>query len=81
MEGIINATTIKTHDKISIKYNKYSKSILEKIGDCVFHGGTGLPVISNQKMNDYLKDLAELAGLDSSMTQFYYQNGGRIEER
>lgn len=65
VDGVINITTVKTHDKIAIELNKYSKSILEKYKDCVFPGGTVLPVISNQKMNDYLKELAELAGLNA----------------
>ena len=80
VDGVINMTTVKTHDKISIELNKYSKAILEKYKDCVFPGGTVLPVISNQKMNDYLKELAELAGLNAPVTQIYYQNGERIEE-
>ena len=55
--GVISVTTVKTHDKISIELNKYSKSILDKYKDCIFPSGTVLPVISNQKMNDYLKEL------------------------
>lgn len=31
-------------------------------------------------MNDCLKELAELAGLNAPVTQIYYQNGERIEE-
>jgi len=80
VDGVINVTTVKTHDKISIEMNKYSKAILEKYKDCVFPSGTVLPVIRNQKMNDYLKELAELAGLNAPVTQIYYQNGERIEE-
>ena len=78
--GVISVTTVKTHDKISIELNKYSKSILDKYKDCIFPGGTVLPVISNQKMNDYLKELAELAGINAPVTQIYYKNGERIEE-
>ncbi len=32
-----------------------------------------LPVITNQKMNDYLKELAELAGIDEPVRQTYYR--------
>ena len=32
-----------------------------------------LPVITNQKMNDYLKELAELADIDEPVRQTYYR--------
>ena len=80
VDGVINITTVKTHDKIAIELNDYSKAILDKYEGMVFPGGTALPVISNQKMNDYLKELAELAGLNAPVTQIYYKNGERIEE-
>ena len=80
VDGVINLTTVKTHDKIAIELNDYSKAILDKYDGMVFPGGTALPVISNQKMNDYLKELAELAGLNTPVTQIYYKNGERIEE-
>ena len=80
VDGVINLTTIKTHDKIAIELNDYSKAILDKYEGMVFPGGTALPVISNQKMNDHLKELAELAGLNAPVTQIYYKNGERIEE-
>ena len=80
VDGVINLTTVKTHDKIAIELNDYSKAILDKYESMVFPGGAALPVISNQKMNDYLKELAELAGLNAPVTQIYYKNGERIEE-
>ena len=80
VDGVINLTTVKTHDKIAIELNDYSKAILDKYEGMAFPGGTALPVISNQKMNDYLKELAELAGLNAPVTQIYYKNGERIEE-
>ena len=39
-----------------------------------------LPVITNQKMNDYLKELAELAGIDEPVRQTYYRGNERIDE-
>ena len=45
---------------IAIELNDYSKAILDKYEGMVFPGGTALPVISNQKMNDYLKELASM---------------------
>ena len=37
------------------------------------------PVICNQKMNDYLKELAELAGIDEPVRETYYKGNERID--
>lgn len=60
--SIIHLTTIKTNDNLKINLNKYSSAILEKYKDIAFPGDKALPVISNQKSNEYLKDVCELAG-------------------
>ncbi|MCC9168632.1 site-specific integrase [Pontibacter harenae] len=39
-----------------------------------------LPVLSNQKMNDYLKELGELAGLDEPTSVTSRRGGERIED-
>lgn len=79
-DGVITVTTVKTHDKVSIELNKYSQAILDKYKNNSIPGGPVFPVISNQKMNDYLKEIAELAGLNAPVTQIYYKNGKRVEE-
>lgn len=56
-DDYIIVTTVKTSDTIKIDLNKYSKSILDKYKD--YEGETALPVISNQKMNDRLKDICK----------------------
>jgi integrase len=61
----IEITTIKTTDYLKIELNKHSRSIHDKYKDVPFKGDKVLPVISNQKMNDYLKELCELAGIDA----------------
>ncbi len=38
-----------------------------------------LPVISNQKMNDYLKELSKLAGIDELIRETYYKGNERID--
>ena len=63
-EDHIEVTTIKTSDSLVIELNKHSKAILEKYQDVVFEHDKALPVITNQKMNEYLKELAELAGIN-----------------
>ena len=56
--------SVKTADSLIIELNKHSRSILEKYENVVFEKDKALPVISNQRMNDYLKELAEMAGID-----------------
>jgi integrase/gas vesicle protein len=58
---IINVVTIKTNDLLKINLNKYSSAILKKYEGIEFPGGKALPVISNQKSNEYLKEVCELA--------------------
>ena len=59
-EDEIILTVIKTGERLTVPLNNYSKDILTKY--------TGnhkpLPMISNQKMNDYLKELGELVGIN-----------------
>jgi site-specific recombinase XerD len=69
----IDFTTVKTRDRLVIGLNAYSRSILNK-----YNGG--LPnVISNQKMNDYLKELGKLCGIDSTEHQTKFIGSKRVE--
>lgn len=79
-EDHIEVTTIKTSDSLVIELNKHSKAILEKYQDVVFELDKALPVITNQKMNEYLKELAELAGINEPIRQTYYKGNERIDE-
>lgn len=76
----IEVTTVKTSDSLIIELNNHSKAILDKYKDVVFEDDKVLPVITNQKMNDYLKELAELAGIDEPIRQTYYRGNERIDE-
>lgn len=76
----IEMTTVKTSDSLIIELNNHSKAILNKYKDVVFEDDKVLPVITNQKMNDYLKELAELAGIDEPVRQTYYRGNERIDE-
>lgn len=38
-----------------------------------------LPVISNQKMNEYLKELGELAGINEKITETYFIGNKRYD--
>jgi len=79
-ENHIEITTIKTADSLIIDLNNHSKSILDKYKDAHFENDKALPVISNQKMNDYLKELAEIAEIDEPVREVYYKGNERVEE-
>ena len=76
----IEVTTVKTSDSLIIELNNHSKAILDKYKDVAFEDDKVLPVITNQKMNDYLKELAKLAGIDEPVRQTYYRGNERIDE-
>ena len=76
----IEVTTVKTSDSLIIELNNHSKAILDKYKDVAFEDDKVLPVITNQKMNDYLKELAELAGIDEPVRQTYYRGNERIDD-
>lgn len=76
----IEITTIKTADSLIIELNNHSKSILEKYKEVHFENNKVLPVITNQKMNDYLKELAELAEINELVGETYYKGNQRIDQ-
>jgi len=69
----IYITTQKTNDRLPIDLNSFAKEILEKYEEENIAGGLALPVISNQKMNHYLKDLCELCGFNDAITRVCYR--------
>lgn len=77
---ILYTTTQKTNDRLPIDLNSFAKAILDKYKDCDFPGGLALPVISNQKMNDYIKDVCELCEFTEPITKIFIQGGERVEE-
>lgn len=78
-ETAINITTIKTHDTLTIELNKYSKAILKKYEGIVFPNDKALPVITNQKMNNYLKELGKICGIDDPITITQYKGTQRVD--
>lgn len=79
-DSYISLTTIKTADSIKIELNKYSRAILDKYAHEQYPGNLALPVISNQKMNDDLKEVGKLCGIDQPITITYYRGNERIDE-
>jgi integrase len=79
-ENHIVIVTQKTAENIKIELNKYSRAILEKYRPVNFKNDLALPVISNQKMNDYVKELCQLAGFDEMLKIVYFVDNERKEE-
>jgi integrase len=78
--GFIQITTVKTADTLKIELNKYAASILKKYSGQSFPYERVLPVLSNQRMNEHLKDMAEIIGFNSPETITYYKGNERIDE-
>lgn len=79
-DGILYITTQKTNDRIPIDLNAFTKEILDKYAKEQFPDNRALPVISNQKMNKYLKDLGELCGFKDPIKRVCFRGGKRVEE-
>jgi integrase len=79
-EDHILVVTKKTADGIKIELNKYSKAILDKYKDVKFENSKALPVISQQRMNDHLKTIGKIAGINDSQRIVYFKKKERIEE-
>lgn len=77
---ILYVTTQKTNDRLPINLNSFAKEILDKYKNEKFPGDLALPVISNQKMNKYLKTLCELCEINEPITETYYRATQRVEE-
>lgn len=74
----IDLYTQKTKDKIRIPIISHARKILEKYKDN--EGVYVFSVPSNQKLNDYIKEAAELAGLDREVVETYFIGTQRYEE-
>ncbi len=79
-DEVFDVTTIKTADSLRIDFNTISRAIINKYKDVPIPGGKALPVISNQKMNDELKELCMLAGIDEPFRDTYYIGKDRYDD-
>jgi integrase len=78
-DDYIEITTIKTCDSLRIDLNKHSKAILDKYKMFEFPNGKALPVISNQRSNEYIHLLCKEAKIDEQVMQTYYKGNDRID--
>ncbi len=78
VDGYLDICTEKTDDKLHISLNEYAQEIIDKYS--WYKGDTVFPVPSNQKLNDYLKEAAKIAGLDREIVQVYFKGNTRYED-
>ena len=76
----ISVVTQKTVDGLIIELNKYSRAILKKYENIGLPNDKALPVISNVKMNEHLKVMGEMAGIDEPTRVVYFKGNVRHEE-
>ncbi len=74
----ISVITQKTVAPLYIELNDFSTQLLKKYEALPIE--KALPVISNQKMNEYLKELGELAGITAPTKIVHFRNNHRSEE-
>lgn len=79
-EDCIILTTKKTDTEVKIELNDYSRAILEKYKDAILPNNSALPVVSNQKYNQFLKDVALQCGITAPYKHTYYIGNTRKEE-
>lgn len=72
-EDELKITIQKTRETISIPLSEYAREILTR-------NNFNLPVISNQKTNDYLKELGKLAKINEPVKLVRFRGATRIEE-
>ena len=78
-DGCISVVTQKTNARLQIKLNTYAQAILDKYKDQHFPGDLALPVISNQKLNDYIKKICEYCGFTDPIHITGFKNGRRYD--
>lgn len=74
----VSLVTEKTDEILEIPLNNQAKAILSKYDN--FDSIRALPVISNQKMNEYIKEVCYLVGLNQVVNKTYYKGKERITE-
>ena len=73
-DNTIRLTSSKTNQKIVVPLNQFSHSILQKYLTQL----NPLPMISNQKLNTYIKEIGELAGIDTPIEKVRMQGVKKV---
>ena len=72
--------TQKTHDGLRIELNDHAQAILDKYKNDNIKGDLALPVISNVKMNEQLKVMGQVCGIDEPTRIVYFIGHERHEQ-
>ncbi len=75
-QNSIEIRIVKTRDIISIPLTQETRRILDKYKEL----SRPLPIISNQKYNDYLSEICQLAKIDEMITKTWYIGKERVEK-
>lgn len=78
-ELVLRILTEKDDDIITMPLTTYAKEIYFKYKDKQFDGGAMFPVISNQKYNEQLKIIGQLAKLEGYWIDYEYKLNKKIE--
>jgi integrase len=76
----IRVVTQKTNESLIIELNDYSREILKQYENTKFKNSLALPVISNVKMNLYLKEAGKIIKLVTPQRIVYFRGNNRIEK-
>lgn len=60
--------------------NDMTRAILDKYKDIPFNDNKALPLLANQKMDDYIKELCKMAETDTQVRITYYKGHERVDE-
>lgn len=76
----IRVTTVKTTDSLIIELNKYSQELLDRCFALDLPSDLVFDVPANQIMNERIKDVARLCGLNNMIRTTEFRNGQRIDK-
>lgn len=76
----ITYTSLKTDEYLEVPFTSFSREIIDRYKDIKFDDDKCLPVISNQKMNEYLKELGQAADFNGKEQIIYHRGTKRIEK-
>lgn len=79
-EDAVTVTTKKTSDRLRIELNSFSRAILARYRGYSASTGRPLPVLSNCRMNLFLKRVMRACGVDTPVHMSFVRCGRRVDE-
>lgn len=79
-EDAVTVTTKKTSDRLRIELNSFSRAILARYRGYSASTGRPLPVLSNCRMNLFLKRVMRACGVDTPVHMSFVRGGRRVDE-